>query len=142
MPIVEIYGFGNEYAISSLREDALYQLSLYMTEHLRQVGRHRFLMYRINRNMALNLIEYVYNHIDSDSPLRQFFVDTFCASNMKAHVPTDMLMNYPKEFLVDVMDQKARLVEYMGDFTQAVQRLEDWQHYGEKTAKARWMMFD
>jgi hypothetical protein len=48
MPIVEVYGFGNEYAISSLRGDALYQLSLYMTEHLRQIGRSRLLMHRIN----------------------------------------------------------------------------------------------
>jgi hypothetical protein len=92
--------------------------------------------------MALDLIEYVYNHLDPNSPLRQFFVDTFCASNMKAHVSAYMLMNYPKESLVDVMVQKARLVEYVGSFAQAVQRLEDWQHYGEKTAKARWMMLD
>jgi hypothetical protein len=124
-----------------LRQDALYQLSLYMTEHLQRVNQSELMRYMLNADMALDAIRYVYNHFGFGSPLRQFFVDSFCASNRETHDTGYMLINYPKDFLVDVMIQRAKLVECVDSFAQAMERMEEWKQNGEKAAQNMWMTF-
>jgi hypothetical protein len=87
----KVYLFACAYDIAQLRDDAL----------ARQVRSVRKLDGQLS--YFLVAVEYVYANTETESPLRKVLVDGFCAEKFDGRESKDSLVNYPKEFLVDVL---------------------------------------
>lgn len=138
MPLVKAHIFGVRFEIPKLSKDAIVQLAVYMRQYLAQPESGDYtvrLVYLIG--FASEAITHVYTRVEPLSTLRAFFVDCFCAANVETSVTNWSLVKYPKEFLVDVMIQRATLVGFEEGVVEATQRMETWQRYGGLTGKKR-----
>jgi hypothetical protein len=141
MPIVKTYIFGELYNTTQLCEDAMHQLSMYMIAQIKHLGRKRFLRRMLSKHgMDAEVIEYVYAQVEINSPLRRFFVDSYCAAYVEESNQSYALLRYPKEFLVDVMIQRTEIAGEDGvvsGIKEAMRRVEEWQVDGKETGKTK-----
>jgi hypothetical protein len=112
-----------------------------MVANMNDFGLSRFLRRMLcNHDTYVNVIDYVYAHTDLDSPLRSFFVDSYCDAHVEETNQTFALMKYPKEFLADIMVRRTELAgseRFMRAIAKAVRRVEEWQVDGEETGRMK-----
>jgi hypothetical protein len=145
LPIIKVYIFADEYEIPQLRKDVLYHLSDYVQQHIARKmflannkGRLALLFrWSYENHLAPKEITYVYKHTKANSALRRFFVDSFYDVNVEWDVSASKLLNYPKEFLVDVMVRSASLRGLANKGKDSAQRMTEWQVDGENTGQIR-----
>jgi hypothetical protein len=77
--------------------------------------------------LAVEEIKYVINETSLESPLRAIFVDHFCAMDIGKVSSSHRLLQYPKEFLAEMMKQRARLSGYQRGVAEAAQRINGYQ---------------
>jgi hypothetical protein len=128
LPIFKIYLFGELFEIPQLCQDALYQIFKYLETHLEDLESRTSVMRSLcNISMAVKEISFIYKATDFGSQLRAIFVDCFCAMDMENTCAATRLLEYPKQFLVDVMARRATLRGFKSNFTDAALWFQRWE---------------
>ncbi|KAH7094800.1 hypothetical protein FB567DRAFT_586152 [Paraphoma chrysanthemicola] len=117
------YIFGERYGIPRLCNDALYRLSVCMAARVSMdspTPTDSPFEHNPPNPFTLKQIRYAYQNTRHASPLRELYVDSFCAAGLEASVlRPSALCQYPQEFLADVMVRRAHLDGYQASMADA-----------------------